>query len=180
MDILKLKNLLNQKKYILIDFSEKFKIKNSQNVLLEIYKNFEMMEDKLKMHDNIVFLLDISKIAKYNNVLFQMLFAANEIPLSTDVLYLKHSDNFMWFKFGENIKDNIIFNFLNQKNKNYECNVCFEEYGSFGTNSSGGSYCGICDFRTCNKCYIEANKNNLNGSCFGCRTKCNNRFLMCQ
>jgi hypothetical protein len=37
----KLKNLLNEKKYILIDFSEKFKIKNSQNALLEIYENFE-------------------------------------------------------------------------------------------------------------------------------------------
>jgi hypothetical protein len=171
MDIPKLKKLLNEKRYILIDYSEKFKMENSNKILFEINKVINIMNDKLKQHDNIVFLLDMSKIVKYNNVLFQLLFQAGEIPLDPSILYITHNDNFMWFKNGENININVILSFLNQKNKKNECNVCFEKY-------IGGSFCGVCGFNMCNNCCIKSKNNNLDDNCFGCRTEKNNKYIM--
>jgi hypothetical protein len=89
--------------------------------------------------------------------LFKILSKSGEIPLAEDILYIKNSDNYMWFKSGDEIKDNIIINFINQKNNKFECNVCFEEYGLWVNGSStSGAYCGVCNFRTCYKCYIKA------------------------
>ena len=191
MDIVKLKILLKEYNYVLIDYSEKFKMnidfnkmnknkKYSEKILTQIKDIIKTMDDKLiqPKYNNIVFLLDMSKIVKYNSVLFSLLLKHNEIQLEKDVLYLKHSENYMWFKTGEDIKNNIILNFVNQKEKNYECNVCFEDYGSWGNKSSGGTYCGVCDFRTCYKCCIKAQENDLDDSCFGCRTKKTNSFIM--
>lgn len=193
MDIQKVKSLLKHHKYILIDYSEKFKMdidydkmktdKNyEKNIYLETCNIYVGMDDKLeqKKYNNVVFLLDMSKIVKYNKVLFQVLVKGGEIPNEKDILYLKNSDNYMWFKKGEEIKDNIIINFVNQKNKKYECNVCFEEYGLWVNGSmNNGSYCGICDFRTCYKCCIQAKKKGLdNTKCFGCRTQHNSTYNM--
>jgi hypothetical protein len=193
MDIIKLKNLLKENKYILIDYSEKFKIdidfdkmKNNkryeQGIYLQTCNIYVAMDEKLKQakYDSVVFLLDMSKIVKYNRVLFQILVKGGEIPFEKDILYLKNSDNYMWFKKGEEIKNNIIINFVNQKNNKYECNVCFEEYGLWVNGSiNNGSYCGICDFRTCYKCCIQAKEKGLdNNKCFGCRTQHKSGYTM--
>jgi hypothetical protein len=194
MDIIKLKNLLKENKYILIDYSEKFKmnielarIKNDKKyenmIMLKICNIYMEMDNKLNddKYNNLVFLLDISKIKRYNCVFFKMLFEWGEIPLADDILYIKNSDNFMWFKNGEEIKDNIIINFLNQKNNKLECNVCFEEYGLWVDGlSNNGTYCGVCNFRTCYKCCIKAKENNISGTCFGCRTEQTNEYTMCK
>ncbi len=51
-----------------------------------------------KKYDHVVFLLDRSKIVKYNKVLFRILVEGGEIPFEKDILYLKNSDNYMWFQ----------------------------------------------------------------------------------
>ena len=72
-----------------------------------------------------------------------------------------------------------MLNFLNQKEKQFECNVCFEEYGRWKRDSNGsGQYCNICDFRVCLKCYKKAIKNNMTGQCFGCRKVQPNQYIM--
>jgi len=190
MNIEKLRNLLKEQKCVLIDYTEKFKLdvdfeatkenKELENdVMIKTAKIFAHMDYKLMRNTNLVFLLDISKLAKYNPLLHMLLVSNSELPLDTNVLYLKNSDNFMWFKNGEDIKNNIITNFINQKEKGYECNVCFEEYGVWrGGSTIGGSYCGVCDFRTCAKCFKKASEHNLNNSCFGCRKHQSNKYIM--
>lgn len=192
MNLEKLRKLLKEHKYVLIDYSEKFRM-DIDHEKMKIDKRYEHMmkikaintymemDNRLKQdkYSKLVFMLDISKVAKYNSIIFHILVQGGEIPLDSDILYLKNSDNFIWFKSGENIKDNIIINFINQKNKQYECNVCFEEYGIWtGDSVTSGSYCGVCDFRTCYKCCIKATANNLNARCFGCRTAKTNSYTM--
>ena len=115
----------------------------------------------------------------YNPLLYMLLVSNGELPLDKNVLYLKNADNFMWFKKVEIIKNNVIVNFINQKEQKYKCHVCFEEYGTWCDISGGnGTFCGICDFRTCAKCCKKARQLNLTDSCFGCRKKQSNTYVM--
>ena len=98
MDIQKVKSLLKQHKYILIDYSDKFKMDidydkmktdkiYEKNIYLQTCNIYVGMDDKLeqKKYDHVVFLLDMAKIVTYNRVLFQVLVKGGEIPFEKDI-----------------------------------------------------------------------------------------------
>jgi len=81
MEIQKMKDLLKDHDHILIDYSDKFidtnyeisigdnkYISRASQIYLEI--NDKTKEDK---YNNVVFLLDISKLVKYNHVFFYVI-----------------------------------------------------------------------------------------------------------
>ena len=180
MELQKLKELLKTHNHLLIDYTDKFintdyeislgnnkYISRASQIYLEI--DDKTKQDKYK---NVVFLLDISKLVKYNKRFYNLLVKNKEIIITSTNLYLiKNSENYCVF-----LKDNIdkykkmIIEVINKKTSSYTCDVCYEEKPTWNELE----YCDICNFRTCIKCIIKAE--DLNKKCFSCRVETNNKY----
>ena len=88
MEIQKIRDLLKDHKHLLIDYSDKF-IDTDYNVPLGNNKYttkssqiFKEIQDKTKedKYKNVVFLLDISKLIKYNHNFYTSLSRKQNIP----------------------------------------------------------------------------------------------------
>ena len=182
MEIQKMKDLLKDHNHILIDYSDKFidtdyeisignnkYISRASKIYLEIKDKTK--EDK---YDNVVFLLDISKLVKYNHVFFMLLIKNSAMrinPQQTNVYMLHNTNNVCIIPHGEFEKDKkMLVDVIKQKRNEYSCHVCFEEKPIWNETE----YCAICNFRTCIKCILKAG--NLNKKCFSCRTETNDKY----
>jgi hypothetical protein len=174
MEIKKIRDLLKDHNKILIDYSDKF-IDTDYIVPLgnnkyttrasQIFKEIhdKTTEDKYK---NVIFLLDISRLIKYNYNFYISLSKTKNIPIySTHVYFLKNFNNACCFSIDEfETSRKIINNFIN--NEKELCNVCFETKNTW----IDYEFCNICNFRTCIRCIAKTVKTNSNKKCFGCRS----------
>ena len=181
MEIEKIKILLKNHNHILIDYTDKFinsddeiqlgnnkYMSKASKIYLEVFEKTK--EDKYK---NVVFLLDISRLVKYNNTFYNLLIMNEEIVKNNTNLYLiKNCNNNFVFPIGdfENYKKVFTDVIINQKNDIYICNVCYNEKKSW----IEIEHCKICNYRTCIKCIIKAG--NLNKKCFHCRNETKDKY----
>ena len=130
MEIQKMKDLLKDHNHILIDYSDKFidtdyeisignnkYISRASQIYLEIKDKTK--EDK---YDNVVFLLDISKLVKYNHVFFMLLIKNSAMsinPQQTNVYMLHNTNNVCIIPHGEFEKDKkMLVDAIKQKETN--------------------------------------------------------------
>ena len=179
MEIQKLKKLLKDHNHVLIDYTDKFKnsdyeislgnneyMSRASQLYLEI--DDKTKEDKYK---NVVFLLDISKLVKYNHNFYMLLVKIGDISPKTDVYFLKNCGNFCWFKIDEfEMNKKMIVDIINQKNESYECNVCFEEKIVWHE----CEFCKKCNFRTCIKCIVQSGESYK--TCFSCNNDNSDKY----
>ena len=179
MEFTKLKELLEEYKHILIDYTDKF-INTDYNIQLDNNKYttkasqiYLEIDDKTKedKYKNVVFLLDISKLVKYNHNFYMLLVKIGDISPKTDVYFLKNCDNFCWFKIDEfEMNKKMIIDIINQKNESYECNVCFEEKKLWYESE----FCKKCNFRTCIKCIVKSGESYK--TCFSCKNDNSDKY----
>jgi hypothetical protein len=159
----KMTDFLKIHKHVLIDYTDEF---INIECLDRAYNIYLLIDDKTKKekYNNIVFLLDILKLVKYNRNFYILLVNKSIIPPKTDLYFLKNSANFCYFKINEfEINKKMISDFIKQKLESYDCNVCFENKITWNE----CEFCVKCNFRTCIKCIIKSGKQYKN--CFSCK-----------
>ena len=176
MEIQKIKELLKDHSHVLIDYSDKF-IDTDYNIPLGNNKYttkasqiFKEIHDKTKedKYKNVVFLLDISKLEKYNHNFYRSLSKKQNIPTySTNIYFMNNSNKACCFNIDEfETSKKMIIDFINDKKELCECNVCFEQKNTW----VDYEFCKICNFRTCIRCIANTVKTNSKQFCFGCRS----------
>jgi hypothetical protein len=176
MEVQKIRDLLKDHNHLLIDYSDKFiNIDDKDDIdIAKLSQRYFNIYNKLKddKYSNVVFLLNISKLFKYNHKFYILFLKDIEIPsYTTNIYLLKNSFNSCWIVSGEfETNINKITDFINQKYVLIACNVCFGEKESWRPYE----ICYICNYRTCKDCIIKSG--NLNKKCFGCRNDTNARY----
>jgi hypothetical protein len=174
MELQKIKELLKTHNHILIDYTDQFINTDEKDDISKLSQIYFNIYNKLKYdkYNNVVFLLNISKLFKYNNKFYISFLKDIEIPsYTTNIYLLKNSFNTCWIVSGEfETNKNKIIGFINQKYELIACDVCFGEKKSW----RHYEICYICNYRTCKDCIIKSG--NLNKKCFGCRNDTNDRY----
>jgi len=181
MEIENIKNFLKSKNHVLIDYTDKFINSNDEiplgddKYMSKASQIFLDVHEKTKQHkyNNVVFLLDISKLAKYNYTFYKLLSKNEEwATTATNFYMMQNCNNKYIIPFGdfEKNKKIVLEVLINQKNDIYSCHVCYEEKQLWNELE----YCKICNYRTCIKCILKAGS--LNKKCFNCRTDTNDKY----
>jgi len=162
----KLNEILNENKYILIDYTEKLKQKSKcKNPNKNAISLLTELEEKVlnPRNDKIVFMIDLNKLKQINSVILMMLINNGFIPVNyQNMIFLKNSENFLRFGINEDVHKNVILNFINTKQDDLRCDICFEKYRQ-------GNICITCNFKNCFECEKKSQKYEMVNNCFGCR-----------